>query len=134
MTHLDTGLLRLLLGMAVLERAEAAKRRIKRALALAAVGMGLALALGATTVVLLSQLSVFLIQLHLGRAEALIITAIGCVVLAAAFGYLAWTQLLQVFDVKTKKKRPLELGKSATPKDPLWNLAGALAVGIIAGT
>ena len=87
MTNLDAGLLRLLLGVAVLERAEAAKRRAKKALALAAVGLGLAVALGGTAVLVLGELSVFLIELHLGRANALLITAAGAVVPSCSAGF-----------------------------------------------
>jgi hypothetical protein len=133
MTNLDAGLLRLLLGVAVLERAEAAKRRAKKALALAAIGLGLAVALGGTVVLTLGELSVFLFELQLGRANALLITAAGCAVLAAAAGYFAWAQLLQLFDPISGKKRAAVAGDPTASKDPLWNLAGALAVGIIAG-
>lgn len=133
MTNLDAGLLRLLLGVAVLERAEAAKRRAKKALALAGVGLALAVALGGTAVLVLGELSVFLIELHLGRANALLITAAGAVVLAAAAGYFAWTQLLHLLDPKSAKRKATAAGEADASKDPLWNLAGALAVGIIAG-
>ncbi|MGH6879695.1 hypothetical protein [Hypericibacter sp.] len=133
MTNLDAGLLRLLLGVAVLERAEAAKRRAKKALALAAVGLGLAVALGGTAVLVLGELSVFLIELHLGRANALLITAAGAIVLAGAAAYFAWVQLLQLLDFKSAKKKATAAGEAGASKDPLWNLAGALAVGIVAG-
>jgi hypothetical protein len=112
MTNLDAGLLRLLLGVAVLERAEAAKRRAKKALALAGVGLALAVALGGTAVLVLGELSVFLIELHLGRANALLITAAGAVVLAAAAGYFAWTQLLHLLDPKSARKRATAAGEA----------------------
>jgi hypothetical protein len=133
MTNIDAGLLRLLLGVAVLERAEAAKRRIKRALTLAAIGLGLSVALAGTAVLTLGQLSVFLIELQLGRTNALIITAAGFAILAAAIAYFSWIQLLQIFDAKTGRKRKPLSSDADLSKDPLWNLAGALAVGIIAG-
>jgi hypothetical protein len=133
MTNIDAGLLRLLLGVAVLERAEAAKRRVQKALTLAAIGLGLSVALAGTAVLTLGQLSVFLIELQLGRTNALIITAAGFAVLAAAFAYFSWIQLLQVFDARGGKKRKPASSDADLSKDPLWNLAGALAVGIIAG-
>jgi hypothetical protein len=133
MTNLNAGLLRLLLGFAFQERAEAVKRKVKRALTLAVLSLGVALALGGTTIVLLAQLSVFLMELHLGRGNALLITAAGAAILAVAFGYLAWSQLLQVFDPRARKRRLPKSSSAEIPKDPLWNLAGALAVGIIAG-
>jgi len=133
MTHLDAGLLRLLMGVAVLERADAAKRRVKKALALAAVGLGIAVATAGTAVLTLGQLATFLLELHMGRGNALIVTAAGFAVLAIAFGYFAWTQLLQVFDAKSARKRTRGSSEADVAKDPLWNLAGALAVGIVAG-
>ena len=83
MTNFNAGLLRLLLGFAFQERAEAIKRKVKRALALAVLSLGVALALGGTAIVLLAQLSVFLMELHLGRGNALLITAAGAAILAA---------------------------------------------------
>ena|SRR5882724_1253586 len=132
MTHLDAGLLRLLMGVVVLERADAAKRRVKKALALAAVGLGIAVATAGTAVLTLGQLATFLLELHMGRGNALIVTAAGFAVLAIAFGYFAWTQLLQVFNAKSARKRTGS-SEADVAKDPLWNLAGALAVGIVAG-
>jgi hypothetical protein len=133
MTNLDAGLVRLLLGVAVLERAEAAKRRVKKALALAAIGLGITLAAAGTAVLTLGQLATFLLELEIGRTNALIVTAAGFAVLAIASGYFAWTQLMQVFDSRSAKGPSLGAGEAEAAKDPLWNLAGALAVGIVAG-
>jgi len=128
MTNLDAGLVRLLLGVAVLERAEAAKRRARNSLILAAVGHGIAAATAVTAMLALGQLVTFLLELQWGRTNSLIATAAGFAVLAVAFGYWAWAQLRRAFGTKAP-------GSGATePKhDPLWNLAGALAVGIVAG-
>jgi len=133
MTNLDAGLVRLLLGVAVLERAEAAKRRTKRALALAAIGLGIAVATAGTAVLALGQLSTFLLELHIGRANALIATAAGFTLLAIALGCFAWAQLMRALDGKPAHKPPVGANEAEAMTDPLWNLAGALAVGIVAG-
>ncbi|HWA41585.1 MAG TPA: hypothetical protein VHA10_00120 [Hypericibacter adhaerens] len=133
MTNLDAGLVRLLMGIAVLERAEAAKRRVKKALAWAAIGLGVALAAGGTAVLTLGELAVHLLELPLGRGNALIVTAAGFAILAVGGGYLAWVQLLRVLDPTSGKKPAPAAGSAGLDKDPLWNLAGALAVGIVAG-
>jgi hypothetical protein len=130
MTNLDAGLVRLLLGVAVLERAEAAKRKARNALTLAAVGLGIAAATAITALLSLGQLVAFLLELQWGRAIALTVTAAGFAVLAIGFGYWAWTRAIGVFGAAG----PLGGRKAAeVGQDPLWNLAGALAVGIVAG-
>jgi hypothetical protein len=133
MTNLDAGLVRLLLGVAVLERADATKRRVKKALALAAIGLGIAVATAGTAVLALGQLSAFLLELQIGRANALIVTAAGFTLLAVAFGCFAWAQLMRALEGKPAHKPPVGATEAEATTDPLWNLAGALAVGIVAG-
>jgi hypothetical protein len=132
MTNLDAGLIRLLLGVAVLERAEMAKRKARNALTLAAIGLGITAATAITAMLSLGQLATFLLELQWGRATALTLTTAGFAILAVGFGYWAWTRLMGVFGARVAG--PLA-GAKATEEgqDPLWNLAGALAVGIVAG-
>jgi hypothetical protein len=132
MTNLDAGLVRLLLGVAVLERAEIAKRKARNALTLAAVGLAIAAATAVTALLCLGQLATFLLELQWGRATALTVTAAGFAILAAGFGYWAWTRLLGLFGARAAGSSG-DPGAAAADQDPLWNLAGALAVGIVAG-